>query len=88
MLPAFKRNTHSSALESGEHGQERAAQVQAQRKLKQHDGDGAHQALAEGVAQDDTRMRGIDAVIDLPPHADRDPRYHRPAQQQDEFRRR
>src|SRR5207249_6834613 len=62
--------------------EKRTAQLQPERKLKHHQGDGSVGALPEGVAQDDPRGARVQPVVNPEPQADQQPGEHGKAQQQ------
>ena len=79
--------------EAGEEAEKGAREVggsfgrgEAEEILEEDHQGGAEQALAEGIAQDDAREGGVDAVVDFPPIAQGDPDQHGPAQQEGDAR--
>ena len=61
---------------------ERAADIEAQDELHQHESHAAQGALFEGIAQHDARMSGIETVVDFVPESDGDPSHRGRAQHQ------
>ncbi len=57
------------------------AEIQAPEIFENNHRHRAQQALPERMAQNDSRMRGVDAVVGFPPGADGHPHNHRPDQQ-------
>ena len=64
--PAIDRHQH----------QKGTAQIHAERKLKHHERNGAVAALPKGVAKDNARDAGVQAIVDLEPQADQQPGEH------------
>ena len=73
---AARVQTEQAQDDPGKNREEREegpAEVKAQEELEQHQGDDAQSALPKCVAQDDAGLRGIQAVVDREPVAERNP---------------